>query len=155
MLGLGAAGKSAENLARQGECVINLPSQDLWQAVERLAPLTGKSPIPAHKAAQFRFERDKFAAAGLTTAPSERVAPPRVAECPLQLEGIVREVRPIGGAEDGVVSVEVSVVRVHASRDILADGAHIVPAAWRPLIYNFRHYFGLGAELGKTFRAER
>jgi len=23
-----------------------------------------------------------------------------------------------------------------------------------PISYNFRHYFGLGAELGKTFRAE-
>jgi hypothetical protein len=28
------------------------------------------------------------------------------------------------------------------------------PARWQPLIYNFRHYYGLGEELGKTFRAE-
>lgn len=155
MLGLGAEGKSAENLARRGECVINLPSEDLWRAVERLAPLTGKSPVPARKAAQFRFERDKFSAAGLTPVPSERVAAPRVAECPLQLEGSVRAIRPFGDEGGAAVSVEVRVVRVHAAPDILADGAHIAPAAWRPLIYNFRHYFGLGTELGKTFRAER
>ncbi|MBQ0901029.1 hypothetical protein [Micromonospora sp. U21] len=31
---------------------------------------------------------------------------------------------------------------------------HVDPAAWHPLIYNFRHYFGLGAELGHSFRSE-
>ncbi|SRR5581483_9166407 len=28
------------------------------------------------------------------------------------------------------------------------------PQKWQPLIYRFRPYFGLGRELGKTFRAE-
>jgi hypothetical protein len=32
--------------------------------------------------------------------------------------------------------------------------SHIDPAAWRPLIYNFRHYFGLGAELGFSYRSQ-
>src|SRR5512147_2255124 len=59
MLGLGAQGKSAENLAARGECVVNLPSDALWQAVERLAPLTGKWPVPEAKQAQFRFDREK------------------------------------------------------------------------------------------------
>jgi hypothetical protein len=31
---------------------------------------------------------------------------------------------------------------------------HVDPAAWNPLIYNFRHYFGLGHELGHSFRSE-
>ncbi len=31
---------------------------------------------------------------------------------------------------------------------------HLDPAAWNPLIYNFRHYFGLGHELGHSFRSE-
>lgn len=154
MLGLGAQGKSAENLAARGECVVNLPSDALWQAVERLAPLTGKWPVPEAKQAQFRFEREKFAAAGLTPLVSECVRPPRVAECPLQFEGVVHEVRPFGCAEAGAVSVEVRVVRAHAHPAIVLDDAHIAPSAWRPLIYNFRHYFGLGQELGKTFRAE-
>jgi hypothetical protein len=25
---------------------------------------------------------------------------------------------------------------------------------WSPLIYNFRHYYGLGAELGHSFRSQ-
>jgi flavin reductase (DIM6/NTAB) family NADH-FMN oxidoreductase RutF len=154
VLGLGGSGKTAENLRREGECVLNLPSDDLWPAVERLAPLTGKDPVPPHKAAQrFRHERDKFGAAGLTPVPSDLVAPPRAAECPLQLEALVRDVRPLHEA-GGALAVEAEVVRVHAREDLVVGGRHVDPGAWRPLIYNFRHYFGLGPELGKTFRAE-
>jgi flavin reductase (DIM6/NTAB) family NADH-FMN oxidoreductase RutF len=155
MLGLGAAGKTAENLARTGECVLNLPSDDLWQAVEKLAPLTGKDPMPEYKLASgFYFEPNKFGAAGLTALPAEVVAPPRVAECPLHLEALVRDMRPLGDANSGALAVEVEVVRVHAQAAIIHDERHINPSAWRPLIYNFRHYFGLGPERGKTFRAE-
>ncbi|MGE5333163.1 MAG: flavin reductase family protein [Nitrososphaerota archaeon] len=155
VLGLGEEGKTAENLARTGECVLNLPSADMWQAVEKLAPLTGKNPVPEYKrASAFRYERAKFAAAGLTPQPSARVAPPRVAECPLQIEAQVRDIRSFHNAASGALVVEVEAVMVHASAEIIQDESHIRPGAWHPLIYNFRHYFGLGPELGKTFRAE-
>lgn len=158
VLGLTLTGKTIENLRREGECVLNVPGPELWQAVERLAPLTGKNPVPPNKAEQFRFERDKFAASQLTPLCSEAVRPPRVLECPLQLEGYVRRIMQIGQEESGypagAASVEVRVVRVHARSDIVAGGRHIDPSRWQPLIYNFRHYFGLGHELGRTFRAE-
>lgn len=151
-LGLGAAGQTTQNLARASECVLNFPSADQWQSVERLAPLTGTSPVPPHKAQQFRFQADKFGAAQLTPLPSHLVAPPRVQECPLQLEARVQAQYPLG---DGTaVVVVVDVVRVHAHPALLQDERHIDPQHWHPLIYNFRHYFGLGPELGKTFRAE-
>ena len=54
MLGLLDETKTAENFARNAECVINLPSPEMWQQVEKLAPLTGKSPVPEIKAKQFR-----------------------------------------------------------------------------------------------------
>jgi hypothetical protein len=38
--------------------------------------------------------------------------------------------------------------------NMIAGDNHIDPAKWSPLIYNFRHYQGLGKELGKTFKAE-
>ena len=87
----------------------------MWQTVERLAPLTGKNPVPPTKVDQFRYERDKFAAAGLTPVPAECIAPPRVLECPLQFEAKVNAIRPLGGTESGTSIVEVSVVRVHAT----------------------------------------
>ncbi len=39
MLGLLDETKTAENFARDPECVINLPSPEMWQQVEKLAPL--------------------------------------------------------------------------------------------------------------------
>jgi flavin reductase (DIM6/NTAB) family NADH-FMN oxidoreductase RutF len=153
VLGLGAAGQSAGNLAERPDLVVNLPDPALWRAVERLAPLTGRDPVPAHKADRFRYEPAKFAAAGLTPVPAELVRPPRVAECPLQLEARAARVRP--AADGSFVVVEADVLRVHAAADVVVPGTdHVDPARWQPLIYNFRHYFGLGAELGHTFRSE-
>lgn len=154
MLGLGTNGKTFENLSQRGECVLNFPSDDLWPAIERLAPLTGKKTIPSDKQAQYRYVKDKFNAAGLSPLPSEKVEAPRVAECPLQMEGLVRNIRLIGGDEQDVAAVEVEILQVHAHENILQSLNHIDPQMWRPLIYNFRHYFGLGRELGKSFRSE-
>src|SRR5580658_1183413 len=67
VLGLLDETKTAENLDRHPECVVNLPSPDMWKMVEKLAPLTGKNPVPDIKAKQFRFEPRKFEAAGLTS----------------------------------------------------------------------------------------
>ncbi|MFM9370517.1 flavin reductase family protein [Streptomyces sp. Da 82-17] len=155
VLGLGAEGHTAANLAERPELVVNLPSPGLWSAVERLAPLTGASPVPAAKAQVYRHEPDKFGAAGLTPQTSDAVRPPRVAECPLQLEAAVRSFR-LAGPDGGFVIVECQVVRVHAAESIVVPGTqHIDPDAWSPLVYNFRHYFGLARpELGHGFRSE-
>ncbi|MFP3990599.1 flavin reductase family protein [Streptomyces sp. E11-3] len=155
VIGLGGEGRTAANLAERPELVINLPSSDLWPAVERLAPLTGAHPVPAAKRAVYRHEPDKFGAAGLRPQESEKVRPPRVAECPLQLEATVRNLTP-AGPEGGFRVVECDVVRVHAAASVVVPGTqHIDPAEWSPLIYNFRHYFGLGRpELGHGFRSE-
>jgi flavin reductase (DIM6/NTAB) family NADH-FMN oxidoreductase RutF len=115
--------------------------------------LTGRHPVPAAKQATFRYEPDKFGAAGLTPQPSELVRAPRVAECPLQLEARAVRVQP--DAEGTFLIVEAEVLRVHAAHELVVPGTeHVDPGAWSPLIYNFRHYFGLGAQLGHTFRSE-
>ena len=154
VLGLGTDGKTFENLSRRGECVLNFPSDDLWQAVERLAPLTGKESVPLHKQAKFRYVKDKFSAADVTPLPSQKVRAPRVAECPLQMEARVRSIHSIGNEADRMAAVEVEILQVHAYENITHGPNHIDPQRWRPLIYNFRHYFGLGQELGKSFRSE-
>jgi len=154
MLGLGTDGKTFENLSQRRECVLNFPSDDLWHAVERLASLTGKETIPPHKQAQFRYMKDKFNAAGLSPLPSEKVVAPRVAECPLQMEAIVRGIHSIGDEDNDIAAVEVEILQVHAHENIVRGANHVDPQKWRPLIYNFRHYFGLGQELGKSFRSE-
>jgi flavin reductase (DIM6/NTAB) family NADH-FMN oxidoreductase RutF len=153
VLGLGREGQSARNLLARPEVVINLPGQAQWPAVERLAPLTGRADVPPSKRDVFRFEPDKFTAAGLHPLASELVRPPRVAECPMHLEAHAARVRPDDSGD--FLIVEARVLKVHADPDLIVPGTqHIDPASWSPLIYNFRHYFGLGPELGHTFRSE-
>jgi flavin reductase (DIM6/NTAB) family NADH-FMN oxidoreductase RutF len=120
----------------------------MWRQVEKLAPLTGLDPVPTEKAAKFRHVKDKFAAAGFTPLPSESVSVPRVRECPAQLEARVQQ-NLTGGA-----AVEVQILRVHIRKDFVQRENYVDPSRWQPLIYNFRHYYGLGSELGKTFRSE-
>jgi flavin reductase (DIM6/NTAB) family NADH-FMN oxidoreductase RutF len=151
--------RTLANLETNPECVLNLPSPDLWRKVELLAPLTGLDPVPAEKAAKFRFEQNKFAAAGFTPLDSDIVSVPRIKECPAQLEARVSKLHTLEGesrlqALTGGTAVEVEVLRVHLRRDYILSENYVDPARWQPLIYNFRHYYGLGDELGKTFRAE-
>lgn len=132
--------------------MINLPAPAQWSAVERPAPLTGRNPVPPSKPQGCRFEPDKFAAAGLTGEPSHLVRPPRVAECPIQLEARAERIRP--DVSGGFVIVEAVVRKVHADSRIVVPGTdHVEPAAWSPLIHSFRHYFGLGPELGHSYRS--
>jgi len=153
VLGLGSDGQTARNLRSRIDLVINVPAPEQWQAVERLAPLTGRNPVPGHKTGTFRFEPGKFAAAGLRPEPSEVVRPPRVAECPLQMEARAADMQP--GVTGEFLVIQAQVLKVHADPRIVVPGSqHIDPARWSPLIYNFRHYYGLGTELGHSFRSQ-
>ncbi|MCP3099662.1 flavin reductase family protein [Myxococcus sp. K15C18031901] len=160
VLGLGRMGQGFANLARTREAVVNLPSAELWPQVERLAPTTGRFPVPESKRAMgYVHEPRKFERAGLTPGRSDTVAPPRVLECPLQLEGVlmgVHEGTPIpGGSAPPFAIAELRVTRVHAHDDVTVPGTHHVDARrWRPLLYVFRHYAGTGPSLGRNFRAE-
>ena len=160
VLGLLDETKTADNLARVKECVINIPSPEMWQKVERLAPLTGKNPVPELKTRQFHFEPNKFGVSGLTPMPSELIQPERVRECPVHLESRVIHLHTLSGERlnqlGGGVAAEVEVLRVHVAHEYVLGEHHIDPEKWSPLIYNFRHYFRLAdKELGKTFRAEK
>ena len=158
-LGLLAQTKTLENLRRRPDCVVNLPSPEMWRQVEAIAPLTGQNPVPEDKADKFRFEKDKFGAGAFTPWPSEVVSAPRVKECPVQMEAILRKIHALEGDSrlrqlGGGAAVEVEIIRVHVRQDFVLKENYIDPEKWQPLIYNFRHYFGLGEELGTTFRAE-
>ena len=160
VLGLLDETKTADNFRRHPECVVNLPTPEMWQHVEQLAPLTGKNPVPELKAKQFHFEPDKFEKAQLTELESDLVKPMRTQECAVHLEAKVTALHPLGGEKlqrlGGGVAAEVEVLRVHVASEFIVDDHYIDPEKWSPLIYNFRHYYRLAdKELGKTFRAEK
>jgi flavin reductase (DIM6/NTAB) family NADH-FMN oxidoreductase RutF len=162
VLGLSSAGQGCLNAVREGECVLNVPSASLWEKVERLARTTGRDPVPAYKAdAGYYHEPQKFEAAGLTPLPSDIVRPPRIGECPLQLEArVVATHAPGGGtwearADLAFAIIEVAVQRVHAHAEItIPETHHVDIRRWQPLLYIFRHYIAAGQHLGRTFKAE-
>jgi flavin reductase (DIM6/NTAB) family NADH-FMN oxidoreductase RutF len=154
VLGLGARSQTARNLLDRGECVLNLPSDTMASAVDRLALTTARDPVPEFKAQRgYRYEPDKFGLAGLTALPAETVDPPRVAECPVNLAAVVAAVHPIAAddpAQDGSLLIfETRVRRVHVHEDIRVPGTddHIDPDRWRPLIMSFQKLYGLGPQV--------
>jgi flavin reductase (DIM6/NTAB) family NADH-FMN oxidoreductase RutF len=157
MLGLGQMGQTSDNLIRTRECVINLPAEDLVTHVDRLALTTGKNPVPQKKRDWgYRYEPDKFGIARLTPDGSESVSPPRVRECPVQMEGVVHDWRLFGKNVSANV-FEVHIVKLHVDEELLtSNGArpHIDPARWRPLIMSFCRFFGLSGEVHPSRLAE-
>jgi flavin reductase (DIM6/NTAB) family NADH-FMN oxidoreductase RutF len=150
ILGLAASSKTTENLKRTGECVLNLPSEQQADAVDRLALTTGSDPVPPGKVVRgYRHEKHKLATAGLTPVPSQTVAPPRVLECPVHLEGRVAHWRGLAESDEKVrgrtVIFEVRIQRVHLAPAIIRQGNpnRIDPDKWRPLIMSFGRFYGL------------
>lgn len=157
VLGLAARSKTTENMLRAGECVLNLPSDALAAAVDRLALTTGSNPVPSGKKARgYRFEPDKFGLAGLTPVASETVPSPRVAECPVNLEAVVSGAQPLAADDEAVrgrtMVIEVRVQRVHVHEAIRMRGStdRIDPDAWRPLIMSFQQLYGLGPRVHRS-----
>ncbi|MED1594700.1 MULTISPECIES: flavin reductase family protein [Bacillus] len=153
ILGIGLGGKSVGNLERSRECVINFPSALQWKQVEKIAPYTGVKHVPVYKQEMgYTYQKDKFTMAGFTPLDSQSVKPQRIKECPLQIEANVKQIR-IPEYDPFFAIVETEVVHVHAHEEIIKGENHIDPQKWSPLFYNFRHYFSIGEELGKNYRA--
>jgi flavin reductase (DIM6/NTAB) family NADH-FMN oxidoreductase RutF len=171
MLGFEAVSKTPGNIIRTGECVLNLPSLGQVDAINRLSMVTGSNPVPSGKTLRgYKHHADKFGIAGLTPVASEIVSPPRVLECPVQLEAELVRVNPMmsdvydysqheRSAEctlEGIVALEVRIKRVHVAPEILMKGRknRIDPDLWRPVMMSFCRYYGLGAELVVSKLAE-
>jgi flavin reductase (DIM6/NTAB) family NADH-FMN oxidoreductase RutF len=159
MLGLGTRGKTFENLQRERECVLNLPSSDMVSAVDRLALTTGKTPVPDYKIEMgFQYVKDKFGRAELTPVEAELVRPPRVAECPVQLEAVVENIHHFAEENSSLASIEVRIIRAYFDENILnQEKRHYVDTdKWKPLIMSFCEFYGVGdkvhpSRLAKVF----
>jgi flavin reductase (DIM6/NTAB) family NADH-FMN oxidoreductase RutF len=152
-LGLSGASKTTANMRRTRQVVINMPSSAQVGAVDRLARTTGSDPVPQDKLKRgYRYVKDKFACAEVTPVPSKTVLPPRVAECPVQLEAVLEhehgfdENGPLAGR---IAVLEARMTRLHAEESILMDGHadRIDPDKWRPLIMSFQEFYGLGPRI--------
>lgn len=150
MLGLDATSKTTQNLLRTKECVLNLASEDLLPAVNALADTTGSNPVSASKASRnYKFVKDKWTRANLTSEASDFVQPARIAECPVQMECELLEVtnmRPDLPDRTGLIlAIEVRVLRIHILDELRMEGYanRVDPDKWKPLIMNFQEFYGL------------
>lgn len=112
----GVAKDSLHNLTESGEFVVNLVD-------EALAPLANAS------SAEFHPGVDEWEVLGLEGAPSETVAPERVARAPAALEARVRQIIDLGTeGHRGNALVIADVTHIHVREDAL-DG--LIPVAER------------------------
>ena len=106
------------NIEETGEFVVNVVVDDIAEAMNRTA-------------AEYPTGVDEFEIAGLTAVSSEVVAPPRVAESPVNMECRLVQVVPIGqGAHShGLVIGEILLMHV---RDDIINGHRIDHHRLRP-----------------------
>ena len=154
IIGISAFSKTTENLLRNREGVLNLPSIGQATQVNALALTTGSNPIPEGKVKKgYRYEADKFRLAGLTPVPAETVGAPRVLECPVQMEVVVEDVHSLADKYEDqrgkILTLELRVQRIHLEESILMEGHpnRVDPDKWRPLIMSFQEFYGLGEKV--------
>jgi len=150
MLGMSGKSKTVENLLRERQGVLNLPSADLVSAVDRLALTTGRNPVPDYKEKiGYRYERDKFGVSELTPISADLVNAPLVAECPIQLEARVEQVHAFDEQNGSIKAIEMRIIRVHIDEHLLVPETenYIDPEKWNPLIMSFCEFFGLSGKV--------
>ncbi|OAR00021.1 hypothetical protein LLEC1_00482 [Akanthomyces lecanii] len=150
VLGFAAGSQTPQNIIRSGHCTVNLPEDALVASVNALATTTGTPEPSASKIARgYRHVKDKWAVAGLTPQASQLVRPPRIRECPVQMEcelvdshGLMQDTPMMAGA---LVVLELKVLRVHVLERLRMPGHvnRIDPDRWRPMIMSFQQLYGL------------
>jgi len=117
----GAFKDTGVNALAMNELVVNVVTDELAEAMNITA---GEHP----------FGLDELRLAGLTTAPSQHVRPPCVAESPISLECRVSQRVPIGreGAENQYLVLVCEVVAFHVRDDLYANG-RVDPHLLHPL----------------------
>jgi flavin reductase (DIM6/NTAB) family NADH-FMN oxidoreductase RutF len=132
---------TAKNLARTGECVINLPNAETISAIERLAEtvtndfdcnfshlMVGGRLTPAH----------------MTLVPSEAISALRALECPMQFEARIEGSNDTMTQErvvplDQFLTFELNVLRVHLDPSVVLSDVH--PNMWTPLMTCLREAY--------------
>lgn len=106
------------NLEQLGEFVLNAATAPLAEQVN----LTSKEVPP---------DESEVSLAGLSTIPSVKVRPPRVAESPVSMECVVRQILPCGTGPIAANLVVGEVVVMHVADTVLDEKRRIDPRKLR------------------------
>lgn len=106
---------TARNIEATGEFVVNLVAYDMVGAMN-----TTSFPFAPHE--------DEFARGGVRSAPSERVAPLRVAEAPVSFECRLTSLQHYPAAAPSCAIILGEVLLAHVNADLLAADGTVDPA---------------------------
>ncbi len=123
---------SAGLIRESREFVLNIPTEKMLEKADRCGVISGK-------------DHDKFKEVGLTPLRAKTVKSPLIAECPVNLECKVTEIKPLGVHDVYLAEV----VACHADENVLQDGEIQVKKA-KPLVYCpvNSEYWNLGSKVG-------
>lgn len=114
------------------EYVVNLPTAAMVEAVDRCGTVSGR-------------EVDKFAQFGLTAVAAEKVRPPLIGECPINIECRVIGIQEVGDHDLflGEALME------HVAEDALDERGNVRVDKLDPLCYLHSEYWSCGKRLGR------
>ena len=113
------------------EFVVNIPTVEILKETDFCGVVSGK-------------DVDKFSETGLTTEAAEKVKPPLIRECPVNIECIVKEKIPLGAHHLFLGEV----VSVHVDQDVLDEKGRIDFSKVSPFVYNQGEYWSLHRKIG-------
>jgi flavin reductase (DIM6/NTAB) family NADH-FMN oxidoreductase RutF len=114
-----------------GEFVVNIPTVEILREVDFCGTVSGK-------------DVDKFSETGLSPEPAEKVRPPLIRECPVNIECVLREKIPLGVHHLFIGEI----VRVHVDQEVLNERGRIDFAKVSPFVYNQGEYWSLNHKIG-------
>lgn len=117
-------------ITKSGEFVVNVPTAKILKETDFCGQVSGSKV-------------DKFAACKFTRTKASRVKAPLIAECPINIECVVRQVIHLG-SHDLIIG---EVVAVNVDEEIM-DGEKISYQKMHPLAYARGEYWTLGEVKG-------
>ena len=109
---------SHDCVKRSKEFVVNLPSAEMVRKVDACGVLSGR-------------ETDKFAAMGWKPVPAQKVKPPLIDECPVQMECQVKEMISLGSHDLFLGEI----VALHVKEEIQKEKGRIDITKALPLVF--------------------
>lgn len=118
-------------LCRAREFVVNLPDASRLEGVDIAGVWSGRN-------------HDKFAELGFTALPASKVSAPLIAECPVNLECVVRHQLALGSHDLFIGEV----VATHYDEQVLDSRGRLDTGALNPILLLGNDYKALGERIG-------
>jgi flavin reductase (DIM6/NTAB) family NADH-FMN oxidoreductase RutF len=113
------------------EFVVNIPTSKILKETDYCGVTSGK-------------DINKFSETKLTQEPADKIKPPLIRECPLNMECILKDRIPLG-THDLFLG---EIVQVHVEQQILDENGNIAFTKADPFTYNQGEYWSLNKKIG-------